>query len=184
MHNESPRSARSPKAVTFLRIPVLLAVGMMTMGSGMGNPGCGSSSSGDDDSPFVCEGGCAIAGTYTVQFADTSPPDAACEKMGLGLPTGPLMLSLSGIRARGTFAGAELEANYTGGASRGLDLLGTRQVTATTAYSVRMNSTVAAPAPESSTDRSVIEGTFELNGSTSDDGGSTCKIQRNFTATR
>ncbi|MHA7632905.1 hypothetical protein [Corallococcus sp. M7] len=183
MHIESSRSARSPKAVSFLRIPVLLAVGMMTMGSGMGNPGCGSSSGGDD-SPFVCEGGCAISGTYTVQYTDTSPPEDGCRKLGFDLPTGPLVLSLNGINVTGTFAGLELEAHYTGGSSRELDLLGARKVTETTGYSIRMNSTVAAPAPQSSSDRSVIEGTFELNAATSDDGGTECKILRNFTATR
>ncbi|RKH57204.1 hypothetical protein D7W81_31775 [Corallococcus aberystwythensis] len=170
--------------MTFLRIPVLLAVGMMTMGSGMGNPGCGSSSSGGGDSPFVCEGGCAIAGSYTFQFADTSPVDEACQKLGLGLPKGPLVLELRDIFATATLDGADLEAHYTGEPLRDLDLLGTRQLTETTAYSLRLQSTVVAPAPRSASDGSKIEGTYELNGASSGPDGVSCRIKRNFTATR
>ncbi|NOK17340.1 hypothetical protein [Corallococcus carmarthensis] len=178
MHVESPRSARTPKAVTFLRIPVLLAVGMMTMGSGMGNPGCGGSS------VSVCEGGCAIAGTYTLQFADTSPPGDECEALGLGLPKGPLVVNLSGTYATATLDGASLSTYYYGEPSWELNLFGSQTLTETTWYNTVFTATVAAPAPQSDTDSSTIEGEYKLESYSSDKTASKCIIRRNFTATR
>ncbi|NNB85151.1 hypothetical protein HJC10_04080 [Corallococcus exiguus] len=178
MHIESPRSARSPKAVTFLRIPVLLAVGMMTMGSGMGNPGCGGSNY------SVCESGCAIGGTYTLQFADTSPPGEVCETLGLGLPTGPLELTRSGRTVSAGLDGMKLSGDYDfDEADRPLTLYGTKSVTSTRTYSGSIKSAVATPAPETETDTSVITGEYELIG-TSEDNSLRCHIKRNFTATR
>ncbi|CAM4239651.1 hypothetical protein [Corallococcus exiguus] len=179
MHIESPRSARSPKAVTFLRIPVLIAMGMMTMGSGMGNPGCGG------DSYNVCESGCAIGGTYTLQFADTSPPGDACDALGLGLPTGSLMLMRSGRSISASLGGMPLSGYYEfSEPSRTLTLSGTQSVTSTTWYFVRVKSAVAAPAPETETDSSVIEGEYELTSGSSEETSVKCIIQRKFTATR
>ncbi|QAT87158.1 hypothetical protein EJ065_5625 [Corallococcus coralloides] len=178
MHVESPRSARSPKAVTFLRIPVLLAVGMMTMGSGMGNPGCGSGVP-------ECEEGCAIAGTYTLQFADSSPPGAGCEALGFGLPQGPLVLTLSDSYVTAKFGDETLSTYYEGEPSRALDFSTAQYLTEKNVRrTVLIDSTVAAPSPRSATDRSVIEGEYDLEILSSEDNRVKCHIKRNFTATR
>ncbi|AFE06646.1 hypothetical protein COCOR_05904 [Corallococcus coralloides DSM 2259] len=179
MHIESSRSARSPKAATFLRIPVLLAVGMMTMGSGMGNPGCGSSS------PPDCEEGCAIEGTYTLQFADSSPPGEGCEALGFGLPQGPLVLTLSDSYVTAKFGDETLSAYYEGEPARRLYFSTAQYLTEKKVRrTVRIDSTVAAPSPRSATDRSVIEGTYDLEILASEDNSVKCHIKRNFTATR
>ncbi|MBZ4373855.1 hypothetical protein [Corallococcus sp. AS-1-6] len=180
MHSESPRSARSPKAVTFLRIPVLLAVGMMTMGSGMGNPGCGGNTYPD------CEEGCAIAGTYTLQFEDTSPPGEGCEALGQRLPQGPLVLTMTGgsyITTR--FGDDELSTHYSGEPARRLDFSTARILTEEKVRrTLDIRSTVAAPAPRSDTDSSRIEGEYTLELFSTEDSSVKCLIQRNFTATR
>ncbi|RKG68791.1 hypothetical protein D7W79_33715 [Corallococcus exercitus] len=178
MHTESPRSTRSSKAVTFLRVPVLLAAGMMTMGSGMGNPGCGSSYP-------DCEEGCAIEGTYTLQFADTSPPGGGCERLGVGLPKGPLVLNVSDGYVTGELDGITLSTYYYGEPSRKLDFSVSQLLTDQKLdRTIRITSTVAAPSPRSSTDRSVIEGEYELRLASSENIDLQCFIQRNFTATR
>ncbi len=178
MHVEAPRSARSPKVVTFLRIPVLVAVGMMTMGSGMGNPGCGSSSYSD------CEEGCAISGTYAVQFADTSPPGEGCEALGQGLPAGPLVLSLSGTYVTGQLGDDYLSGYYHGEPSRELNFTLAQNQPVRLERILTIESTVRAPAPHSDTDASTIEGQYEVKLSSLDDGSVKCLIRRSFTATR
>ncbi|MBN8226573.1 hypothetical protein JYK02_03520 [Corallococcus macrosporus] len=179
MHTRSPRSARSPKALTFLRVPVLLAVGMMTMGSGMGNPGCGSSSVPD------CEEGCDIGGTYQLQFADPSPPGGQCETWGAGVPQGPLVLEEANGYITATLDGITLSTYYSGEPSRKLDFaVGQRLTDKKLDRTVRITSTVAAPSPSSSTDRSVIEGEYVLELVSTENTALKCLIQRNFTATR
>ncbi|GMU08609.1 MULTISPECIES: hypothetical protein [Corallococcus] len=180
MHIESPRSARSLKAVTFLRVPVLLAVGMMTMGSGMGNPGCGSGSSIPD-----CKEGCAIEGTYTLQFADTSPPGGGCERLGVGLPQGPLVLEAAAGYVTGRLDGVTLTTYYSGEPSRKLDFaVGQFLTDQKLDRNIRITSTVAAPSPRSPTDRSVIEGKYVLELASSENIDLKCFIERDFTATR
>ncbi|WP_434299460.1 hypothetical protein [Corallococcus exiguus] len=179
MHIESPRGARSPKAVTFLRIPVLLAVGMMTMGSGLGNPGCNSG-------PDECEDGCAIAGTYQLQFTDSSPPGADCEAWGLGLPTGPLVLAFDNPTVTTTVNDAELRGLYYGECSLSLNLFGTRTLPDNQGYySVSLEAKVLEPAPAKASAPASFEGEYELTVEPSGDAGMAgCRIKRNFTATR
>ncbi|NBD08905.1 hypothetical protein [Corallococcus silvisoli] len=183
MHTESPRASRISKAATLLRAPVLLAVGMMTMGSGMGNPGCGSGSSGEP-APSVCESGCAIEGSYTLQFADTSPPGGGCEALGLKLPTGPLVLTYADTRVGTTLGGADLSGFYYGEPGLELHLSGTQELTATTWSSTSIQATVLAPAPQTATAPSTLQGTYELQTATTEASSPGCFIRRNFTATR
>ncbi|MFP2898209.1 hypothetical protein [Corallococcus sp. 4LFB] len=179
MHTESPRSARSLKAVTFLRVPVLLAMGMMTMGSGLGNPGCNSG-------PSECEDGCAIAGSYHLQFTDSSPPSADCEALGLGLPTGPLVLAFDNPTVTTTLNDVELTGLYFGEHSLSLNLYGNRLLPDDKGfYSVRLEAKVLAPAPDKASAPASIEGEYELAVHPASDAGiPECLIQRNFTATR
>lgn len=81
MHDTSTGSVRHPSLFKRLRIPLLLVVGVMTMGSGMGNPGCGSSSVPD------CEEGCNIQGTYALSFVMDNPVPRSCSDLGLTLPS-------------------------------------------------------------------------------------------------
>ncbi|RKH54051.1 hypothetical protein D7X55_21270 [Corallococcus sp. AB049A] len=177
MHVESPRSARSPKAVTFLRIPVLIAVGMMTMGSGMGNPGCSSSTP-------ECDEGCAIGGTYTFQLEDTSPPGEGCVALGLELPKGPLVLTTSDSYVSGNIDDQYLSTYYEGEPSRTLDFSYAQRIGEGLERRFEMKSTVAAPSPRKETDRSVIQGEYMLKIFAVEDGSVKCLIQRKFTATR
>jgi hypothetical protein len=179
MHIESPRSARSPKAVTFLRIPVLLAVGMMTMGSGMGNPGCNSG-------PSECEEGCAIAGTYQLQFTDSSPPGQDCEAWGLGLHTGPMELAFDNPNLTTTLNEAELRGLYYGEPYYSVYLYGSRyDPDIKQYYAITLEAKVTAPAPDKASAPSVIEGEYKLELEPYGDAGMPgCLIQRHFTATR
>lgn len=181
MHIEASRSARSTKAVTFLRIPVLLAVGMMTMGSGLGNPGCNSG-------PSECDEGCAIAGTYQLQFTDSSPPGQDCEAWGLGLPTGPMELAFDNPNVTTTLHDAEVRGLYYGEPYYGLSLYGSRLLPDSKGfYSVTIDARVAAPAPNKASAPSVIEGEYELELNPygyGDAGTPECLIRRHFTATR
>ncbi|RKH35910.1 hypothetical protein D7Y13_00595 [Corallococcus praedator] len=81
MHDTSSRGPRSPSLFKHLRIPLLLAVGGMTMGSGLGNPGCGSGGVPD------CEDGCNVQGTYALVFEEAPPLSQGCTDLGLTLPT-------------------------------------------------------------------------------------------------
>ena len=81
MNDVSTGSVRPPSPFKYLRIPLLLAVGVMTMGSGLGNPGCGSSGVPD------CEENCDIQGTYPLVFQDSSALQPGCAELGLTLPT-------------------------------------------------------------------------------------------------
>ncbi|MGE6761342.1 hypothetical protein ACQKGO_25215 [Corallococcus interemptor] len=179
MHIESPRSARSRKAVTFLRIPVLLAVGMMTMGSGMGNPGCNSGPSG-------CDEGCAIAGTYQLQFTDSSPPGQDCEAWGLGLHTGPMVLAFDNPNLTTTLNDAEVRGLYYGEPYYSVFLYGSQRLPGSNEYyAITIDAEVTSPAPNKGSAPSVIEGEYKLELSPYGDAGTPgCLIQRHFTATR
>ncbi|WP_338261791.1 hypothetical protein [Corallococcus caeni] len=179
MHTESPRSARSSKAMTFLRVPVLLAVGMMTMGSGLGNPGCNSG-------PSECEDGCAIAGSYHLQFTDSSPPGADCEALGLGLPTGPLVLAFDNPTVTTTLNDVELTGLYFGEYRLDLSLYGNQPLPDDKGYySVQLEARMLAPAPDKASAPASIEGEYALTVYPDSDAGiPKCSIKRNFTATR
>ncbi|CAM4451648.1 hypothetical protein [Corallococcus exiguus] len=84
----SSAQRRSSKVVTYLRLPVLLATAMMTMGSGMGAGGCGSSGPSKPD----CTSGCEISGTYTLTFEDTSELPEGCRRLEATLPTEPMVI--------------------------------------------------------------------------------------------
>lgn len=180
MHIESSRGTRSPKVVTFLRIPVLVSVGLMTMGSGMGNPGCNSG-------PSECEDGCAIAGTYQLQFTDSSPPSEDCEAWGLGLPTGPLVLAFDvNPTVTTTLNDVELRGLYYGEYNLSFSLYGNRSLSDSQGfYSVSIDARMLAPAPHKASAPATIEGEYELKLEPYGDAGTPgCLIRRSFTATR
>ncbi|WP_223635956.1 hypothetical protein [Corallococcus sp. EGB] len=180
MHIESSRGTRSSKVVTFLRIPVLVAVGLVTMGSGMVSPGCGGSSTHPDG-----EDGCAISGTYAVQLADTSPPGEGCEALGERLPTGPLVLNLSaGSYVTGKFGDDSLSTDYYGEPFRELEFGTMRNLSEQVQRTFSIEATVRAPAPRTDTDASTLEGRYEAKLTSVDGGSVKCLIQRDFTATR
>lgn len=82
-----PRHARPP-----LSLPLVALLGVMTMGSGLGNSGgCGPSNYSSESPPYVppvCDDGCdALAGTYQVSYKDKTPVDAGCAAIGMKLPT-------------------------------------------------------------------------------------------------
>ncbi|WP_144370141.1 hypothetical protein [Myxococcus stipitatus] len=66
-----------------LRLPLLLVTAVLSMGSGMGNPGCG-----DDERPTTCERGCAVSGTYVMRFEETTSLGPDCGMAGVTLPEG------------------------------------------------------------------------------------------------
>lgn len=174
MHDVSTGSVRPPSPFKSLRIPLLLAVGVMTMGSGMGNPGCGSSSVPD------CEN-CDIQGTYPLVFEVTSPLQQGCTDLGLTLPT-ELIIQREG------------NSGYITGQLLGQPLYGTMYESTNT--SLQLSTETSAPdgtgyalivsgrfSEEARTDTQPLtfSGEFQIF---SRDTAEKCEVDRLFTSTR
>ncbi|WP_342374568.1 hypothetical protein NVS55_24840 [Myxococcus stipitatus] len=83
MNDDGTRTNPPSSGGKYLRLPLLLVTAVLSMGSGMGNPGCG-----DDARPTTCERGCAVSGTYVMRFEDTSSLGPDCGTAGVTLPEG------------------------------------------------------------------------------------------------
>ncbi|WP_338865472.1 hypothetical protein [Myxococcus stipitatus] len=126
MRDDVARTRHPYSGVKRLRIPLLLLTAALSMGSGMGNPGCG-----DDDPPTTCERGCAIGGTYVMRFQETSSLGPDCGLAGVILPEGaPLVLTREGSSpdVTATLGDVTLRGQYFGLGHGSLILRGTHQV--------------------------------------------------------
>ncbi|RKG93676.1 hypothetical protein [Corallococcus terminator] len=182
MPTHSPLSSRPSKFVPVLRIPVLLATALMTMGSGMGNPGCGSGSSSSPAEP-TCEKGCAIAGSYQLAFDDASPLPDGCKAMNVTLPRGPLELSYANTELTATLNGVDLSGYYYGAPDLTFLLGGSHDVTDKTWYHVSLKADVS-PSPETDATPVTLRGTYEVSTYTSEENGPACVFRRTYKAYR
>ncbi|MDC0709069.1 hypothetical protein POL68_11405 [Stigmatella sp. ncwal1] len=170
-----------PHVLKPLRIPLLLGLGMMTMGSGLGNPGCGSQT--DSDSSPTCVSGCAIEGTYRLQFEDTSTLPADCMALGLTLPNGPLVLTFANTLVEATLEGDELSGAYYGEPGLRFSLSGSRDISEKIGSLLEMTASVS-PAPQTATTPVTLQGTFKLTTFSSESNSPGCAYTRRYTATR
>ena len=100
----------------YLRLPLLLLTGLFTMGSGMGNPGCG----GDDPGALECKDDCYVEGTWELRYAYPSRLPAECLEDGVVLPTGPLKIvrieesvlaSVGDLTLSGSYLGRQIDSS-------------------------------------------------------------------------
>ncbi|QSQ14813.1 hypothetical protein [Myxococcus landrumensis] len=87
MNDDVTRTHPPRSGAKSLRLPLLMVTALMSMGSGMGNPGCG-----DDERPTTCERGCAVSGTYVMRFQDTTSLGPDCGMAGVILPEGEQLI--------------------------------------------------------------------------------------------
>jgi hypothetical protein len=186
MNDISPGGTRHPSPIRYVRLPLLALTALLTMGSGMGNPGCS-----DEDLEVDCVGGCEIQGTYQLTFTDTSPLGAECDELSLSLPTGPLVLTRE-LEDDDAIVTAELgdvslSGSYLGIASKSLFLsgTGTKQLAGNqgVTYKLVFDGGFASD-PKRASDPATFSGTFTLEQQTSDGDGALCTVQRAFSATR
>ncbi|HEX8438992.1 hypothetical protein [Archangium sp.] len=176
-----------------LRLPLLAMLGAMTMGSGLGNPGCGSS--GNDSTPYVppvCDGTCdAMAGTYRLSFQSEGPLGADCDKLGMKLPA-ELEFSRNGDTLKGTVSRVELTGAYYPGASQppNISLAGEKAMTLADGRNHLVRVSINGQfktVPASTQEPSTFTGTyyaFRIPLVEEPEGGLKCDIVRMFTATR
>jgi len=188
MNDTSPGHTRRPSLVRYVRLPLLALTALLTMGSGMGNPGCNSS---DEDVQVDCVNGCEIQGTYQLTFEDTAPLGPECDELSLSLPAGPLVLARpdadDGAVVTATVGDVAISGTYLGFPNRNLylDGTGTRQLSGTQSvgYKLAFDGSFSR-GPERASDPVTFSGTFTLEQQNSDGDGALCTVQRAFTATR
>lgn len=173
-----------PSAVKHLRVPLLLVTAALSMGSGMGNPGCG------DISDNKCSGDCAIDGTYVIRFEDPSPLGANCGLAGVTLPEGErLIIDREGdtTAVHATLGDVQLTGNYYGGTYTGLSLSGGTTFQGREGPPSEMRllfSGYFEEAPSREDSRAVFTGSFSANRVNVPEGAPPCEVYRQFTATR
>ncbi|MCP3064470.1 hypothetical protein LXT21_37425 [Myxococcus sp. K38C18041901] len=176
----------------YLRVPLLLVTAVLSMGSGMGNPGC---SSGDDDvdviAPEACESGCAISGAYVFRFQDTTPLSADCGQVGVVLPEGERVVVVQNGREvdiKGTLGEVALTgSHYAVGDTRQLALRAVvelrRREGPPTELLYLIEGEFAEP-PASLDAPAAFSGLFHANHVETVEGDPECRVLRRFTATR
>ncbi|MCP3137345.1 hypothetical protein [Pyxidicoccus xibeiensis] len=167
-------SSQSNSRARQLRLPLLLLTGLLSMGSGMGNPGCGT------ESGPGCEDGCYVEGTWDLTYPDTSPLPVEC---ALGLPTGPLTITRAASSLIATADDRILKGQFTGRGDTTFYLWGRMETGSTLAdsYSFTFDGELSQ-SPQSKQEPLTWKGTYSLYDSTSGNEG--CKVERAFTATR
>jgi hypothetical protein len=187
MNDSLPGGARRSSIVRYTRLPLLALAATLSMGSGMGNPGCG-----DEDLEVDCVGGCEIQGTYQLTFTDTSPLGPECDELSVSLPTGPLVLTREleddDAIVTSTLGDVELSGSYLGIASKSLFLSGTGRTALlsgnqTVTYKLVFDGSFASD-PKRASDPATFSGTFTLEQQELDGDGASCTVSRAFTATR
>jgi hypothetical protein len=180
------KNVTSSPVTTYLRLPLLVLAGVLCMGSGLGNPGCGSGSSGDSNQP-ACKGKCAVEGTYQLTFEDTSPLAPGCQELGLSLPTGPLVISRDDAELSTRLNGLEVTGNYFGTDHPETKLRGDGTARTPSGATVPITVLIEAtfePQPDDTTQPSVLKGLYEVYRTDKEYDVTPCKGFRAFTATR
>ncbi|MFY2563313.1 hypothetical protein ACN469_37295 [Corallococcus terminator] len=173
-----------PSAVKHLRIPLLLVTAVLSMGSGMGNPGCGGTSDNK------CRGDCAIDGSYVLRFEDTRPVSAACDMAGVTLPEGALLVidregDTTAVYA--TLGDVQLTGNYYGSSYTGVSLSGGKTFQGREGPTSELRFLLDGSfdeAPARDDTRAVFSGTYSANQVNVPSGMPSCDVSRRFTATR
>ncbi len=184
MTDETRPPATPQPLLRTLRLPLVAIAGVLCMGSGLGNPGCGGGGDGPSEPP-ECIDKCAVEGRYRLTFQDTSPLGPGCAEMGLALPTEPLVLTRNGVELQSTLHGVALTGSYLGSVLPQMSIQGTGTVrnAAGTGYTVDIaihgNFTTQ---PDTTSEPSVITGRYVLQHFGSQD--SKCDVERAVTATR
>ncbi|HEX8702409.1 MAG TPA: hypothetical protein VF815_26485 [Myxococcaceae bacterium] len=180
---EAPQSPQPSSLRKFVRISLLLGLGVLTSGSGLGNPGCDSGGGDDDDVPRTCVNGCAIDGTYQFQFEDTSTLSSECSALGLMLPKGPLVLTFADSRIEATLDGYRMSGAYSGEPELDFNLTGRKVLSERRIYFLQLTGDVS-PSPQTATTPVKLQGSFQLLTLNNEPNGTECTYSRTYTATR
>ncbi|NTX08364.1 hypothetical protein [Myxococcus sp. CA040A] len=192
MSDAVSREKKSPTAVTYLRVPLLLVTAMLTMGSGMGNPGCGSGDDKDDDDigPERCESGCAISGAYVFRFQDATPLSADCGLLGVSLPEGERVVVVqkgSEVDITATLGELQLTGSHYGSTTKHIVLRAIVQLQRREGPPTELLYLIEGQfteGPESVDAPASFSGTFNANHVNTVAGDPECRVVRRFTATR
>jgi len=187
MHDTTSRGRAWHPAGARPSIPWVLLIAVLTMGSGMGNPGCGG-----DDSAASCAGGCEIQGAYVLRFDDTASPGPECEASGVVLPEGrtlTLARAGDGVSVTATLEGEDLTltGSYFGGGLPSLDLVGRKELRGREQPPFTLRFDVAglfSTAPRRASDEVTYWGTFRVTAEHTVEGQPRCSFERSFVATR
>jgi hypothetical protein len=186
MTHETRPPAEPLSPLQTLRLPLVAIVGVLCMGSGLGNPGCDFGGDASSEPP-KCIDKCAVEGRYRLTFEDTSPLGPGCAEMGLALPTEPLVITRNEVELRSTLHGVELLGSYLGSVllpQMSIQGTGTVRNAAGTSYPVEIaihgNFTSQ---PDTTSEPSVITGRYLLRHNVGQD-ASKCDVERAVTATR
>ena len=175
MH-EAPTTSRSP--LKYLRrVPLLLVTGLLTMGSGGGNPGCSGSYEPCEDND------CFVEGTWRFTFTDTSPLPQECSKTGAALPTGPMEVTRAESAVTGTVGDLVVTGAYSGGSFTDLPLSGDQRVGVVGASRIVYSySGSLSTSPKSVQESVTWTGRLSIYRERTPEGA--CDVTREFTATR
>ncbi|MCP3098470.1 hypothetical protein LZ198_06215 [Myxococcus sp. K15C18031901] len=187
MHDTTFRGHGWRPVVKALRLPLVVVCAVLTMGSGMGNPGCG----GGDSSPTQGRGG-EIQGTYVLRFDDASSLGADCAASGVSLPQGKtLVLSRpsDGVEVTATLEGEsfDLTGIYFGGGVMSLDLTGRAQRWGREESPFFLRYVFEgdfSQDPTRADEQVTFSGTFRVTHEDTVEGQPRCSVERGFTATR
>lgn len=191
MRDAVSRGKKSPNAVAYLRVPLLLVTAVLSMGSGMGNPGCGSD--GDDDDvvePERCESGCAISGAYMFRFQDPTPLSADCGRVGVSLPEGKSVVVVqkgTEVDITATLGELQLTGSHYGSTPKSIVLRAVVELRRREGPPTEMLYLIEgdfAEAPESLDAPASFSGTFNASHVNTVEGDPECRVVRRFTATR
>ena len=176
MNDVRTRGSVSRSRVKYLRLPLLLLTGVLSMGSGMGNPGCG----GGDSEP-ACVDDCFIEGTWDISYAYPSQLPRECLEAGVVLPTGPLEITRTHANITATVGDLVIDGVYSGGGFDNLSLSGLQDAgSAPHRHRFRYSGTLS-PLPSSKDKPLSWVGTFNISPFDSE---GPCVAELGFTATR
>lgn len=178
MNDVRTGTTASRGTLKYFRLPLLLVTGLMTLGSGMGNPGCGTGDSGP-----ACDDGCYVEGTWRMTYADTSPLPPGCLAEDVVTPPESVTLNRFSSDLMGHAGDLVLRGSYYGRGNLNLYVWADRQGNSGTApehrYYIDGELSKKAERPG---EPLTWTGTFKVLPETG--GGGTCLVERAFTATR
>lgn len=174
--NEAPTAARSTLK-HLRRVPLLLLTGLLTMGSGGGNPGCGGGARPCEDND------CFVEGTWSFTFTDTRPLPPECARTGAALPSGPMELTRAESAVTGTVGDLVVTGGYSGGSNTAFFLSGDQRTgTVGASRIVYSYSGNLSTSPKSVQEPVTWTGRLFIYRESTPEGA--CDVTREFTATR
>jgi hypothetical protein len=131
--------------------------------------------------------GCAVEGSYTLTFEDTSPLAPGCQELGLSLPTGPLVITRDDEVITMRLNGVHISGSHYGGTGGLSTLKGNGSARNASGVNVPISVMVEGSftgAPNSTSAPATFKGRYEVFSTERDYEVATCKGVRGFTATR